>query len=156
MSNPSQIADVETPFSPLLKLNLPSPEEFRKRKIALISGEHRRSPSVLRTVLISLVTCRYHWAGWVVLVSIRPHLGLCLAPSRSCDMRLCCVALVRICLLSRRALGGHAYVMHGCGARLLRAIAAISVILASRRVALASSFVSIFRTSATLAQAQLP
>jgi GDPmannose 4,6-dehydratase len=32
----SVIADV--PASPLLKLNLPSPEEFRKRKVALISG----------------------------------------------------------------------------------------------------------------------
>lgn len=35
----TQISDVPAPFSPLLKLNLPSPEEYRKRKVALISGE---------------------------------------------------------------------------------------------------------------------
>lgn len=32
--------EVPTPFSPLLKLDLPSPEEYRKRKVALISGEY--------------------------------------------------------------------------------------------------------------------
>lgn len=35
----SQISDVPAPFSPLVKLNLPSPEEYRKRKVALVSGE---------------------------------------------------------------------------------------------------------------------
>ena len=28
----------DTNIGPLLKLNLPSPEEYRKRKVALISG----------------------------------------------------------------------------------------------------------------------
>lgn len=31
--------EVPAPFSPLLKLDLPSPEEYNKRKVALISGE---------------------------------------------------------------------------------------------------------------------
>lgn len=35
----SQIPDVPAPFSPLVKLNLPSPEEYRKRKVALVSGK---------------------------------------------------------------------------------------------------------------------
>ena len=33
-----QIDDVPPSFTPLIKLNLPSPEEYRKRKVALISG----------------------------------------------------------------------------------------------------------------------
>ena len=69
MSTSSQIADVPTPFSPLLKLNLPSPEEYRKRKVALISGEYCRVLGALNRVSFSLVACRYHRAGWVVLVS---------------------------------------------------------------------------------------
>ena len=35
----SSISDVPTGFTPLVKLDLPSPEEYRKRKVALISGE---------------------------------------------------------------------------------------------------------------------
>lgn len=31
--------EVPAPFAPLLKLDLPSPEEYNKRKVALISGE---------------------------------------------------------------------------------------------------------------------
>lgn len=34
----ANIPDVPTAFSPLVKLNLPSPEEYNKRKVALISG----------------------------------------------------------------------------------------------------------------------
>jgi hypothetical protein len=33
-------APQDTPTGPLIKLNLPSPEEYRKRKVALISGAH--------------------------------------------------------------------------------------------------------------------
>ena len=34
----SSISDVPAGFAPLVKLDLPSPEEYRKRKVALISG----------------------------------------------------------------------------------------------------------------------
>jgi len=49
----SQIADVSTPFSPLLKLNLPSPAEYRKRKVALISGITGQDGSYLTELLLS-------------------------------------------------------------------------------------------------------
>jgi hypothetical protein len=35
----SQHADVVPSFSPLLSIKLPSPEEYHKRKVALISGQ---------------------------------------------------------------------------------------------------------------------
>lgn len=35
----SNILDVPASFSPLVKLDLPSPEEYFKRKVALVSGE---------------------------------------------------------------------------------------------------------------------
>ena len=95
MSTSSQIADVPTPFSPLLKLNLPSPEEYRKRKVALISGEYCRVLGALNRVSFSLVACRYHRAGWVVLVSgpsLPPFVpSPCLGPTRSCDVPLALV-----------------------------------------------------------------
>ena len=51
----STIEDVPTPFSPLVKLKLPSPEEYFKRKVALISGE---SPSGPRATSNRLTTMR--------------------------------------------------------------------------------------------------
>jgi hypothetical protein len=32
----------DTPSAPLIKLDLPSPEDYRKRKVALISGKSSR------------------------------------------------------------------------------------------------------------------
>jgi len=49
----SQISDVPGPFSPLVKLNLPSPEEYRKRKVALISGITGQDGSYLTELLLS-------------------------------------------------------------------------------------------------------
>lgn len=47
------IPDVPGPFSPLLKLNLPSPEEYRQRKVALISGITGQDGSYLTELLLS-------------------------------------------------------------------------------------------------------
>lgn len=47
------IPDVPAPFSPLLKLNLPSPEEYRQRKVALISGITGQDGSYLTELLLS-------------------------------------------------------------------------------------------------------
>ncbi|KAI0922967.1 hypothetical protein AcV5_009822 [Taiwanofungus camphoratus] len=49
----SQIPDVPAPFSPLVKLNLPSPEEYRKRKVALVSGITGQDGSYLTELLLS-------------------------------------------------------------------------------------------------------
>ena len=43
-------SDVSQPFHPLIKLNLPSPEEYNKRKVALISGMSLHASSSLRTI----------------------------------------------------------------------------------------------------------
>ncbi|EIN14462.1 GDP-mannose 4,6-dehydratase [Punctularia strigosozonata HHB-11173 SS5] len=43
----------EGSFTPLLKLNLPSPEEYRKRKVALISGITGQDGSYLTELLLS-------------------------------------------------------------------------------------------------------
>ena len=61
--------DVPAPFSPLVKLDLPSPEEYNKRKVALISGELQiyTGRFVDRTHLPSRL--RYHWPGRIVPVS---------------------------------------------------------------------------------------
>lgn len=54
-------------FSPLVKLNLPSPEEYFKRKVALISG---MSPAARSTPIDSReASFRYHWPRWIVFVS---------------------------------------------------------------------------------------
>src|ERR1700722_2437649 len=50
---------------PVARLNLPSPEEYRKRKVALISGAN--SP-FLDPCLICSVSNRYNWPGWFVSV----------------------------------------------------------------------------------------
>ena len=45
----SQKIEVPAPFSPLLKLDLPTPEEWHKRKVALISGAwlyHLKRPTI--------------------------------------------------------------------------------------------------------------
>lgn len=50
---------------PLGNLNVPSPEEYRKRKVALISGMCEG----LWSVVVLIMCCfRYYWAGWVVFV----------------------------------------------------------------------------------------
>ncbi|GBE83607.1 hypothetical protein BKA93DRAFT_125925 [Sparassis latifolia] len=49
----SSLPDVPAPFSPLVKLNLPSPEEYRKRKVALISGITGQDGSYLTELLLS-------------------------------------------------------------------------------------------------------
>ncbi|EMD37076.1 hypothetical protein CERSUDRAFT_114974 [Gelatoporia subvermispora B] len=49
----AQIPDVPAPFSPLVKLNLPSPEEYRQRKVALISGITGQDGSYLTELLLS-------------------------------------------------------------------------------------------------------
>ena len=74
----SQHLDVPPTFSPLLSIKLPSPEEYRKRKVALISGQWYcgfkiRSPTSLRLAItfnrLKIYTAhRYHWPGWVLLV----------------------------------------------------------------------------------------
>ncbi|CAL1709600.1 unnamed protein product [Somion occarium] len=46
------IPDVPAPFSPLVKLNLPSPEEYRKRKVALVSGITGQDGSYLTELLL--------------------------------------------------------------------------------------------------------
>ncbi|KAK7683754.1 hypothetical protein QCA50_013130 [Cerrena zonata] len=46
------IDDVPPTFSPLIKLNLPSPEEYRKRKVALISGITGQDGSYLTELLL--------------------------------------------------------------------------------------------------------
>jgi len=51
-------------MSGIIKLNLPSVEEYHKRKVALITG-------MVNLVFKSkiLICDRYHWTGWIVSVS---------------------------------------------------------------------------------------
>ncbi|KIP05460.1 hypothetical protein PHLGIDRAFT_36442 [Phlebiopsis gigantea 11061_1 CR5-6] len=49
----SSISDVPTGFAPLVKLDLPSPEEYRRRKVALISGITGQDGSYLTELLLS-------------------------------------------------------------------------------------------------------
>jgi len=49
----SQHVDVAPTFSPLLSIKLPSPEEYRKRKVALISGITGQDGSYLTEFLLS-------------------------------------------------------------------------------------------------------
>ncbi|EKM56711.1 uncharacterized protein PHACADRAFT_253996 [Phanerochaete carnosa HHB-10118-sp] len=49
----SNIPDVPAAFSPLVKLDLPSPEEYFKRKVALISGITGQDGSYLTELLLS-------------------------------------------------------------------------------------------------------
>ena len=52
---------------PLGNLNVPSPEEYRKRKVALISGMCEG----LWSVVVLIMCCfRHYWAGWVVFVGL--------------------------------------------------------------------------------------
>ncbi|KAI0826209.1 hypothetical protein BC629DRAFT_1454097 [Irpex lacteus] len=46
-------SDIPQPFHPLIKLNLPSPEEYNKRKVALISGITGQDGSYLTELLLS-------------------------------------------------------------------------------------------------------
>lgn len=45
-------SEVQAPFAPLIKLNLPSPEEYFKRKVALISGITGQDGSYLTELLL--------------------------------------------------------------------------------------------------------
>ncbi|GJE86297.1 GDP-mannose 4,6-dehydratase [Phanerochaete sordida] len=49
----ANISDDAAPFTPLVKLDLPSPEEYRKRKVALISGITGQDGSYLTELLLS-------------------------------------------------------------------------------------------------------
>ena len=50
------------------QLNIPPVEEYHKRKVALISGQ---GPSInLNKRLANFCSLRYHWTGWILLVSV--------------------------------------------------------------------------------------
>ena len=74
----SQQIDIVPSFSPLLSIKLPSPAEYHKRKVALISGqwhcgcETRPSSFLCSAVAFGRLTfctaLRYHRPGWLLFV----------------------------------------------------------------------------------------
>jgi hypothetical protein len=69
LPSPSSIAmSISEAAPPFVKLNLPPAEEYRKRKVALISGI---SPwSSLFVVRRVLIIARYHRSGWIIPVNL--------------------------------------------------------------------------------------
>ena len=51
------------------RLNLPSVEEYQKRKVALISGQDPSTNLNKRLANLCSFFLRYHWTGWILLVS---------------------------------------------------------------------------------------